>query len=135
MALYFLTHVKSESSQPQRSPASFISPHIVLPEPPVLPNLQRLLPNRPLSPTEVDMNGNNIYFYDDIATLRNEWQSQNTENVGELLIDFFWYFAKEFSYSRDVISLRTETGTFPKDGLQWTGEVSHHARTLATAYC
>jgi len=92
----------------------------------VLPNLQRLLPSRPLSPTEVDMNGNNIYFYDDIATLRTEWQSQNVENVGELLIDFFRYFAKEFSYSRDVISLRTDTGTFPKDGVNWIGEVGTH---------
>ncbi|KDN37926.1 hypothetical protein K437DRAFT_31654 [Tilletiaria anomala UBC 951] len=102
LALYYLTHVK---------------------KPPVLPNLQRIWPNRPLSPNEVEMNGHDIYFYDDIATLRNEWTSQNTENVGELLIDFFRYFAKEFSYSRDVISLRTENGTFPKDGINWTGEL------------
>ncbi len=102
MALYFLAHVKKPS---------------------VLPNLQRIPPPTPLAEGDAQMDGNNIYFYDDIATLRNEWQSQNTENVGELLLDFFKFFAKEFAYSREVISLRTETGSFPKDNILWTGEL------------
>ncbi|KAE8258669.1 hypothetical protein A4X13_0g1538 [Tilletia indica] len=101
LVLFFLCHVK---------------------RPPILPNLQRIPPSRPLNPEEVELNGHNIYFYDDIATLRQEWSSQNTENVGELLIDFFRYFSKEFSYSRDVISLRTEGGLMSKDK-DWTSEL------------
>jgi terminal uridylyltransferase len=89
----------------------------------VLPNLQRIPPARTLSQEEVLLNGHNIYFYDDVATLRQEWASQNTENVGELLIDFFRYFSKEFTYSRDVISLRTEGGLMSKDNETWTAEV------------
>ncbi|KAN0065481.1 hypothetical protein ACQY0O_001317 [Thecaphora frezii] len=102
LALYFLTHVK---------------------RPAVLPNLQRIPPTRPLKPEELELNGHNIYFYDDVATLRKEWTSQNTENVGELLIEFFRYFSKEFSYSKDVISLRTEGGLLSKDSKNWNAEL------------
>lgn len=102
LVLYFLCHVK---------------------RPAVLPNLQRIPPTRPLAPDEVELNGNNIYFYDDMATLRKEWQSQNNENVAELLIDFFRYFAKDFVYSRDAISLNTETGLIPKDSTTWSAEL------------
>ncbi|PWN43078.1 PAP/OAS1 substrate-binding domain-containing protein, partial [Ceraceosorus guamensis] len=103
LVLFFLTHVKRPS---------------------VLPNLQRIPPPRVLTQEEIELNGHNIYFYDDVATLRQEWASQNTENVGELLMDFFRYFSKEFAYSRDVISLRTEGGLVPKDGDAWSAEVS-----------
>lgn len=96
------------------------------PGPPVLPNLQRIPPTRPLAPEELELNGHDIYFYDDVATLRQEWSSQNTENVGELLIDFFKYFSKEFSYSKDVISLRTEGGLMTKDSKSWNADVSLH---------
>ncbi len=102
LVLYFLTHVK---------------------KPAVLPNLQRLPPTRPMKPDEMELNGNNIYFYDDVATLRKEWSSQNTDNVGELLVDFFRYFSKEFSYARDVISLKSENGLIPKDGKTWNAEL------------
>jgi hypothetical protein len=103
LVLFYLTHVK---------------------RPAVLPNLQRIPPTRPLAPEEVELNGHNIYFYDDMATLRKDWQSQNTENVAELLIDFFRYFAKEHPYSREVISLKTENGMFGKDAIMWNAEVS-----------
>ncbi|PWN21173.1 hypothetical protein BCV69DRAFT_282664 [Microstroma glucosiphilum] len=102
LVLFYLTHVK---------------------RPAVLPNLQRIPPTRPLAPEEVELNGHNIYFYDDMATLRKDWQSQNTENVAELLIDFFRYFAKEHPYSREVISLKTETGMFGKDAIMWNAEL------------
>lgn len=102
LVLYFLCHVK---------------------RPAVLPNLQRIPPTRTLSAEGIDLNGNNIYFYDDMATLRKEWTSENRENVAELLIDFFRYFAKEFVYARDVISLKTETGVIPKDGITWNAEL------------
>lgn len=102
MVLFFLAHVK---------------------KPAVLPNLQRVPPTRPMKPEEMELNGNNIYFYDDVAALRKEWSSQNTENVGELLIDFFRYFSKEFSYARDVISLKSETGLLSKDSRTWNAEL------------
>ncbi|SPO36902.1 related to caffeine-induced death protein 1 Cid1 [Pseudozyma flocculosa] len=102
LALYFLTHVK---------------------RPAVLPNLQRVPPTRQLKPEELELDGHNIYFYDDVATLRKEWTSQNTENVGELLIEFFRYFSKEFSYAKDVISLRTEGGLLSKDSKSWNSEL------------
>ena len=76
-----------------------------------------------MKPEEMELNGNNIYFYDDVAALRKEWSSQNTENVGELLIDFFRYFSKDFSYSRDVISLKSETGLLSKDSKNWNAEL------------
>ncbi|SOV07814.1 related to caffeine-induced death protein 1 Cid1 [Ustilago sp. UG-2017a] len=102
LVLFFLAHVK---------------------KPAVLPNLQRMPPTRPMKPEEMVLNGNNLYFYDDVAALRKEWSSQNTENVGELLIHFFRYFSKEFSYSRDVISLKSETGLVSKDSMDWNAEL------------
>lgn len=102
LVLYFLVHVKT---------------------PAVLPNLQRVPPTRPMRTDEMQLEGNNIYFYDDLASLRKQWSSHNTDNVGELLIDFFRYFSKEFSYSREVISLKSDSGSFSKDGVTWTSEL------------
>lgn len=63
MVLYFLVHVKN---------------------PPVLPNLQRIAPIRPLAEHEVMLQGRNVYFFDDTETLRQEWSSANFETIGEL---------------------------------------------------
>lgn len=65
MVLYFLVHVK---------------------QPPVLPNLQRIMPMRPLEEEEVMLDGRNVYFFDDVETLRREWSSVNFESVGELYV-------------------------------------------------
>lgn len=65
MVLYFLVHVK---------------------QPPVLPNLQRIMPMRPLDEEEVMLEGRNVYFFDDVETLRREWSSVNFESVGELYV-------------------------------------------------
>lgn len=65
MVLYFLVHVK---------------------QPPVLPNLQRIMPMRPLEEEEVMLEGRNVYFFDDVETLRREWSSVNFESVGELCV-------------------------------------------------
>ncbi|CAO1632277.1 unnamed protein product [Sympodiomycopsis kandeliae] len=91
--------------------------------PSVLPNLQRIPPSRPLQQDEIEVNGHNTYFFDDVNALKKDWQTQNSENVAELLIDFFRYFAKDFAYSRDVISIKTEGGLLAKDGATWTGEL------------
>jgi terminal uridylyltransferase len=66
MVLYFLVHVK---------------------QPPVLPNLQRIAPIRPLSEEEMMLEGRNVYFFDDVETLRQEWSSINFETVGELSVE------------------------------------------------
>jgi terminal uridylyltransferase len=63
MVLYYLVHVK---------------------QPPVLPNLQRIAPLTPLSEDQIMLDGRNIYFFDDVETLRKEWSSINFETVGEL---------------------------------------------------
>lgn len=63
MVLYFLVHVK---------------------QPPVLPNLQRIAPVRTLTEEQVMLEGKNVYFFDDVETLRQEWSSINFETVGEL---------------------------------------------------
>lgn len=103
LMIFFLSHVK---------------------RPVVLPNLQQIPPSATSTRSaNVTLNGNNIYFYDDVATLRKEWSSSNTENVGELLIDFFRYFSKEYVYSKDVISIRTEGGLLSKDGNVWSSEL------------
>jgi terminal uridylyltransferase len=103
LMIFFLTHVK---------------------RPAVLPNLQQMPPSSNSTRSEnVNLNGHNTYFYDDVATLHREWSSTNTENVGELLIDFFRYFSKEFVYSKDVVSIRTEAGLKAKDGQTWSSEL------------
>jgi len=65
MVLYYLVHVK---------------------QPPVLPNLQRIAPVRPISEEQVMLEGRNVYFFDDVETLRQEWSSINYETVGELCV-------------------------------------------------
>lgn len=108
LALHFLMHIK---------------------QPPVLPNLQRMdLPDRsgaskaaPQGPTLLQ--GHDVYFYDDISRVRSEWHSENKENVASLLMDFFVYFSKEFAYAHEVISVKSPTGSFPKDPVHWTGEL------------
>lgn len=101
LALFFLIHVK---------------------RPPVLPNLQRIPAGRALRPDEVELEGHNIYFYDDIETLRKEWSSDCRESIGELLLDFFRYFSRDFHYAKDAISLHTEAGLVSKESRGWSGE-------------
>lgn len=101
LVLFFLIHVK---------------------RPPVLPNLQRIPAACALAPDDIFLQGHNVYFCDDIAALRREWASPNAEPAGELLIDFFRYFARDFNYQRDVISMRTACGLLTKDACGWPAE-------------
>jgi len=52
------------------------------------------------------------------------WQAQNGESTGELLIDFFRYFANTFDYTKSVISIRSEKGTLGKEEKGWNSDVS-----------
>ncbi|ORY26876.1 hypothetical protein BCR39DRAFT_248154 [Naematelia encephala] len=100
MVLYFLVHVK---------------------QPPVLPNLQRIAPITPLSEEQVMLEGRNVYFFDDVETLRQEWSSINYEPVGELLIDFFRFFSHDFQFNNSVLSLRA--GQLTKESKGWVNDI------------
>ncbi|KAF8999785.1 hypothetical protein BDQ17DRAFT_1246177 [Cyathus striatus] len=101
LVIYFLVHVKN---------------------PPVLPNLQQMPPLRPISPDDTHLSGYNIWFFDDIELLRQRWHSENTETVAELLIDFFRYYSRDFSYNTGVASIRA--GLLKKDSKGWQNEFS-----------
>ncbi|TXT11155.1 hypothetical protein VHUM_01906 [Vanrija humicola] len=100
MVLFFLVHVK---------------------QPPVLPNLQRIAPIRPITEEEMMLEGRNVYFFDDVEMLRQEWSSINFESVGELLIDFFRYFSHDFQFNTMVLSLRA--GPLTKESKGWTNDI------------
>ena len=102
LVLFFLIHVKL---------------------PPVLPNLQRIPAGRDLPLEDIMLDGHNIYFYDDMDALRQHWHSDNTESLGELLLDFFRYFSRDFNYTKDAISMRTEGGLVTKESRGWTHDL------------
>lgn len=51
------------------------------------------------------------------------FQTTNADSAGELLIDFFRYFSKDFGYAHQVISIRSEGGTMPKVQKGWHTDV------------
>lgn len=71
----------------------------------------------------VELEGHNMYFFDDVNALPQAWRTSNSENVGELLIDFFRYFSKEFSYNTQVVSVRSDD-PITKDFKGWHTDVS-----------
>ncbi|KZT05204.1 PAP/OAS1 substrate-binding domain-containing protein, partial [Laetiporus sulphureus 93-53] len=99
LVIYFLVHVKN---------------------PPVLPNLQQMPPLRSISHEDTHLNGHNIWFFDDIELLRQRWKSSSTESVAELLIDFFKFYSRDFTYSTGVASIRA--GLLSKDSKGWANE-------------
>ncbi|KAF8316434.1 PAP/OAS1 substrate-binding domain-containing protein, partial [Clavulina sp. PMI_390] len=107
LVIYFLVHVKN---------------------PPVLPNLQSMPPLRPISHEDMHIGENNIWFFDDIELLRQKWQSSNLETVAELLVDFFKYYSKEFSYNTDVVSIRAGFMTRESKGWQTEPDARDSAR-------
>ncbi|KAI0270719.1 hypothetical protein BC834DRAFT_529456 [Gloeopeniophorella convolvens] len=100
LVIYFLVHVKN---------------------PPVLPNLQQMPPLRPISHEDTHIGGHNTWFFDDIELLRQRWQSANTDSVGQLLIDFFKYFSRDFSYNTGVASIRA--GLLKKESKGWQNDL------------
>ncbi|KAJ7353398.1 hypothetical protein DFH08DRAFT_856741 [Mycena albidolilacea] len=101
LVIYFLVHVKN---------------------PPVLPNLQQMPPLRPITKEDTHLAGYNTWFFDDIELLRTRWHSENTESVAELLIDFFRYYARDFSYNTGVASIRA--GILKKSTKGWQNDLS-----------
>lgn len=76
------------------------------------------------------MGEHNTWFFDDIELLRQRWQSANTESVAELLIEFFRYYSRDFSYNTGVASIRS--GLLKKETKGWQNDLSssrfHDAR-------
>lgn len=101
LVIYFLIHVKN---------------------PPVLPNLQQMPPLRPISQEDTHIGGHNTWFFDDIELLRQRWQSSNTDSVADLLIDFFRYYSRDFTYNTGVASIRG--GLLKKDSKGWQNELA-----------
>ncbi|KAF7326962.1 hypothetical protein MVEN_02590400 [Mycena venus] len=106
LVIYFLVHVKN---------------------PPVLPNLQQMPPLRPITKEDTHLAGYNTWFFDDIELLRTRWHSENNESVAELqvillLIDFFRYYARDFSYNTGVASIRA--GLLKKTAKGWQNDLS-----------
>ncbi|KAJ7430186.1 hypothetical protein FB451DRAFT_1325416 [Mycena latifolia] len=101
LVIYFLVHVKN---------------------PPVLPNLQQMPPLRPITKEDTHVAGYNTWFFDDIELLRTRWHSENNESVAELLIDFFRYYARDFSYNTGVASIRA--GLLKKSTKGWQNDLS-----------
>ncbi|KAG8215302.1 hypothetical protein J3R82DRAFT_8891 [Butyriboletus roseoflavus] len=102
LVIYFLIHVKN---------------------PPVLPNLQQMPPLRPISQEDTHIGGYNTWFFDDIELLCQRWQSSNTESVAELLIEFFRYYSRDFSYNTGVASIRA--GLLKKESKGWQNDLSN----------
>ena len=69
LVLFFLIHIQS---------------------PPVLPNLQRIPPTRPVAKEDMELDGHDIWFFDDTEALRKGWQSSNLQSVGELYVLLYW---------------------------------------------
>lgn len=112
LVIYFLVHVKN---------------------PPVLPNLQQMPPLRPISHEETHIGSHNIWFFDDIDLLRQRWQSSNTDSVADLLIDFFKYFSREFSYNTCVVSIRA--GLLKKASKGWQSDDTRDSTRDRNRFC
>ncbi|KAI8850964.1 hypothetical protein BC829DRAFT_361269, partial [Chytridium lagenaria] len=76
---------------------------------------------RSLNPPVVDVDGHDVYFYDNLAELPRHWQSRNTESLGELIVAFFKYYSAEFPYVHGVASVRAGR-VLSKEEKGWTKE-------------
>ncbi|KAF9425921.1 hypothetical protein BGZ76_003021, partial [Entomortierella beljakovae] len=91
----------------------------------VLPNLQSIVPGNGKIPYW-DCQGFNRYFFEDIPNLSRYWQptpEAENQSVGEILYEFFRYFASEFRYTTHVVSIRSG-GLLTKEEKEWTKDNS-----------
>ncbi|XP_039606542.1 terminal uridylyltransferase 7-like [Polypterus senegalus] len=90
-------------------------------KPPVIPVLQEIFDGK--KPPQVLVDGWNVYFYDNLADLKNVWPEygKNTESVGELWLGLLRFYTEEFDFKEHVICIRRKKllTTFKK---QWTSK-------------
>ncbi|KAF9153122.1 hypothetical protein BG015_004025 [Linnemannia schmuckeri] len=87
----------------------------------VLPNLQTIVAANGKVPFW-DCQGFNRYFFEDIPNLSHYWQptpESQRQSIGELLYEFFRYYASEFRYANHVVSIRSG-GLLTKEAKEWT---------------
>ncbi|CAD6186187.1 unnamed protein product [Caenorhabditis auriculariae] len=73
-------------------------------DPPVLPNLQKMYPNR--FSNKCDVRTLNVTLPLSPPPESTEWKFNDSATLGELLIGFLDYYASKFNYDRDAISIR-----------------------------
>lgn len=102
--------------------------------PPVLPNLQLEAQRAGMAGTVVD--GWKVQFWADeqsiVERARAGLITRNRDSIGALLVGFFQYYAVQtrghgFSWTQEVLSLRTMGGVLLKNAKGWTG-----AKTVQT---
>lgn len=90
-------------------------------KPPVLTNLQTRSIPKDTEPKDVfndDGEGPyRIWYAKDVQSLP---ELSNKMHIGQLLREFFEYYTFNFSWERDVVSIRTPGGLLTKEGKCWT---------------
>lgn len=97
--------------------------------PPILPSLHRLY-TESNSRNECIINGVDCSFFDTPRDLFKYFSIENTESLGSLLFGFFRYYALEFDYEHDVVSVRSG-GLLSKVDKHWNHNFEHVRNYLA----
>ncbi|KAJ3091881.1 hypothetical protein HK102_012931 [Quaeritorhiza haematococci] len=69
----------------------------------------------------IDVDGFNVYFFDDLENLHHYWKPNNNESLGELLVAFFTYYSAQFPFVHGVASIRLGK-VLSKEEKGWTKE-------------
>ena len=93
-------------------------------EPPVIPNLQ-LYPipeNTPKDEITAE-EGHNVWYYKDLDEIKRKvadgTMTTNTMDVATLLLGFYDFYAYQFDWVKDIISIRTKGGLITKMDKGW----------------
>ena len=65
-----------------------------------------------------------VGFFDDLERLGDHWQGTNQDCVGDLVIEFFKYFATDYIYHEKVISIRSNQGQLARQAKHWYQQVN-----------
>lgn len=90
----------------------------------------RLGSSAPTRRAHLDTHSHDVYFFEDVPLVKRIFGDPNKDSLGELLVAFFNYYAREFRYPFDVVSLQSEAGVVGKDEKGWYRDVSE----VAAAY-
>ena len=97
--------------------------HLQSRSPPVLPVLQALPPT-----VSVEVREWKAEFFDDVEALKG-FGNENKQTLGELVWQFFEYWAWRHDYMSGVISIRTGS-VLPKDEKDWTRRIGNERHLL-----